>query len=258
MKKAAICIIGLIVFLVFVNIFAAGTSAYPEKVIALTFDDGPRPNVLLGNDGLIALLKKYDINGTFFLIGAEIAQNREAAEELFKNGHELENHTYSHKPLAPLYKKSGKQKVKLEIERASNEIFKIIGSKPKFIRPPFWSINSDVAKIIAEENLIVATISAVGVKVPLKYEDVNSEDYCFAAKKLAPYCSGRMRGYYPERLADYVLSLIKIREKRGFQTHILVFHELSNSKEALKVLIPELQEQGYKFVTLGEYHRIAR
>ncbi len=226
-----------------------------EKIIALTFDDGPRPKILLGEDGLIVVLDKYSVKGTFFLIGVEILnpQNKKAAQELFLKGHELENHTFSHSPLVGLYKKYGEQKVKKDIGRASDLIFQITGSKPKFFRPPCWIINAEVKRIIEGEGLIVCTIPMPGVKIPPKYEDVNSEDYCFAGSKIASYCSVEMKEYYPSNIAGYAKKLIKDREKKGIYQHILVFHELPKSKQALKTLIPELQKEGYKFVRLDEY-----
>jgi len=63
-----------------------------EKVVALTFDDGPTKNV----DDILALLDTYNAKATFFLIGNEIEKNPELAEKIAKNGHQLGNHTYSH------------------------------------------------------------------------------------------------------------------------------------------------------------------
>jgi len=63
-----------------------------EKVVALTFDDGPTKNV----DDILALLDTYDAKATFFLIGNEIERNPELAEKIAEKGHQLGNHTYSH------------------------------------------------------------------------------------------------------------------------------------------------------------------
>lgn len=63
-----------------------------QKVVALTFDDGPTENV----DDITALLKKYDIKATFFLIGNEMEENPEEAEKLVEEGHQIGNHTYTH------------------------------------------------------------------------------------------------------------------------------------------------------------------
>src|SRR5690606_66327 len=64
-----------------------------EKVIALTFDDGPSKNV----DQLLPLLDEYKAKATFFLIGDEIDKHPEEAIKLVEAGHQIGNHTYSHK-----------------------------------------------------------------------------------------------------------------------------------------------------------------
>lgn len=64
-----------------------------QKVIALTFDDGPSKHV----ETILALLNKYKIKATFFLIGNEIENNREETKKIVENGHQIGNHTYSHK-----------------------------------------------------------------------------------------------------------------------------------------------------------------
>jgi peptidoglycan-N-acetylglucosamine deacetylase len=63
-----------------------------EKVIALTFDDGPTNNV----KQILPLLDKYNAKATFFLIGNELEQNLSLGEAIAQSGHQLGNHTYSH------------------------------------------------------------------------------------------------------------------------------------------------------------------
>ncbi|SKB04458.1 polysaccharide deacetylase family protein [Sporosarcina newyorkensis] len=64
-----------------------------QKVVALTFDDGPTKNV----DSILAVLNQYNIKATFFLIGNEIEMNLTEAEKIVKAGHQVGNHTYSHR-----------------------------------------------------------------------------------------------------------------------------------------------------------------
>ncbi|WP_226679271.1 polysaccharide deacetylase family protein [Mesobacillus jeotgali] len=63
-----------------------------EKVVALTFDDGPTNKV----EDILPILEKYDAKATFFLIGNEIEKNPEAAQMIARAGHQIGNHTYSH------------------------------------------------------------------------------------------------------------------------------------------------------------------
>ena len=64
-----------------------------KKVIALTFDDGPTNNV----DEILPLLDKYKAEATFFLIGNDIEKHPDEAKKIVEAGHQIGNHTYSHK-----------------------------------------------------------------------------------------------------------------------------------------------------------------
>lgn len=63
-----------------------------EKVVAITFDDGPTKNV----EKILPLLEKYNAKATFFVIGNELEQNMDLGKEIVKAGHQIGNHTYSH------------------------------------------------------------------------------------------------------------------------------------------------------------------
>lgn len=63
-----------------------------QKVVALTFDDGPTENVNM----ILPLLEKYHAKATFFLIGEEIETHPDEAKKIVEQGHQVGNHTYSH------------------------------------------------------------------------------------------------------------------------------------------------------------------
>lgn len=64
-----------------------------EKVVALTFDDGPLPPY---TDDLLQVLAELSVRATFFFVGERIALHRAAAERVVAAGHEVGNHSYSH------------------------------------------------------------------------------------------------------------------------------------------------------------------
>ena len=64
-----------------------------RKVVALTFDDGPRAQTL---DEILEPLRKRNVKATFFVIGAEVRENPQAISRLVTAGHEIGNHSYSH------------------------------------------------------------------------------------------------------------------------------------------------------------------
>lgn len=65
-----------------------------RKVVALTFDDGPSGETV---DEILAALATRDVKATFFVCGGEIEKHPDAAAKLVRAGHELGNHSYSHR-----------------------------------------------------------------------------------------------------------------------------------------------------------------
>ncbi|MYL64297.1 polysaccharide deacetylase family protein [Bacillus hwajinpoensis] len=99
-----------------------------QKVVALTFDDGPTENV----DDILTLLNNHEIKATFFLIGHEIEKNQEEAKAIVNEGHQIGNHSYSHQRMifkSPLF-------IKEEIEK-TDELIRQVGYKGEIdFRPP--------------------------------------------------------------------------------------------------------------------------
>lgn len=88
-----------------------------QKLVALTFDDGPTKNV----SKILPLLDKYNAKATFFLIGEEIEKHPEEAKKIVDAGHQIGNHTYSHNRMVfktPSYIKEEIQKTDQLIQKA--------------------------------------------------------------------------------------------------------------------------------------------
>ncbi|MET4560392.1 peptidoglycan/xylan/chitin deacetylase (PgdA/CDA1 family) [Lysinibacillus parviboronicapiens] len=100
-----------------------------EKVVALTFDDGPTENV----NELLPILDQYHAKATFFLIGSEIEENPEATQKIVRAGHQIGNHTYSHKPM--VFKSNSF--IKEEIEKTDQLIQSIGYTDEIAVRPPY-------------------------------------------------------------------------------------------------------------------------
>ena len=67
--------------------------ALTDKVVYLTFDDGPSSQ---STSKIIEILKLYDVKATFFVQGRNIAKNAEALKMIHEAGHAIGNHSYSH------------------------------------------------------------------------------------------------------------------------------------------------------------------
>ena len=254
----------LLLFLLAASAFAADKTPAPsDKLIALTFDDGPRPYVLLGSQkanaapGLLNVLDNSSVKATFFVVGWRLTPKTwgneraeenigvtciDAAQQVIRRGHEIEDHTYSHVELRSAEKKNGEQWVLSDVDRGAKAIKAITSVDPRYVRPPDWIITDDARSDLEREGYRVLSISNDN---PMALRDVNSLDYL---------CAGRNPVGCPKpSLADGVLRQIEQREKRGVYTHILAFHELSSTTAIMPQLITSLKARGYRFVTLTEY-----
>jgi peptidoglycan/xylan/chitin deacetylase (PgdA/CDA1 family) len=244
----------------------AGAAFSADKLIALTFDDGPRPYVLFGSKeyparpSLVNVLDSNGVKATFFVVGWRLTPKTwgerraeenvgitciDAAQQLVHRGYELEDHTYSHIELRTAERKRGEQWVISDVNRGAEAIKGITGSQPRFLRSPDWILPEDARHDLEREGYYVLSISQEN---PIALRDVNSLDYL---------CAGRNPIACPKpSLRESVLKQIDQREKHGVYTHILAFHELSTTAAVMPDLISSLKARGYRFVTLSEYMRL--
>lgn len=255
--------INAVVALVLLTIGRASSS---DKLIALTFDDGPRPYVLFGSKedpsrpALIHVLDSNSVKATFFIVGWRLTPKTwgerraeenvgitciDAAQRLVSDGYELEDHTYSHIELRTAERKRGEQWVIDDVNRGAEAIKAVTGTHPRYLRSPDWILPDDARRDLERQGYSVLSISSEN---PIALRDVNSLDYL---------CAGRNPVACPKpSLTDSVLKQIEQREKRGVYTHILAFHELSTTAAIMPELITTLKARGYQFVTLSEYMRM--
>lgn len=245
---------------------AASALAADQKLIALTFDDGPRPYVLYGVnqpgepkvDSLLNLLDAQGVKATFFVMGWRLTPKTwgerhetnigvtciDAAKDELKRGHEIENHTFGHEQLRLFEQKHGASGALADIDHCSAVIKAVGEPQVKFMRPPEWILPADLRPQIEARGYRVMTISSDN---PLAVRDVNSLDYL---------CVGKATQCPRPSLGESVLKQIAQREKQGVTSHILTFHELSTTVTTLETLIPELKKRGYRFVRLDEYMKM--
>jgi chitin deacetylase len=101
-----------------------------QKVVALTFDDGP---TRIHTDEILGILREENVKATFYLVGSEIEENRGEIEKIIAEGHEIGNHTYNHKRMVFVTP----DVIKNEIE-TTDELIKKAGYIAEItFRPPY-------------------------------------------------------------------------------------------------------------------------
>ena len=182
-----------------------------DKVIVLTFDDGPKPHTTK----LLDALKEIGVKATFFVVGKQAEAYPELVKRMVAEGHEVQNHTYSHPNLDYLSEKEVTQ----ETFRTAAVVRSITGSGTRFVRPPGGHEGRALGEVMRKFGLTTALWS------------VN--------------CS-KVEGTTRERLRDHVLS-------GAGPGSIVLMHNLETvALLALPEIVDTLRGRGYSFVTLSE------
>lgn len=184
-----------------------------DNSIAITFDDGPHPQL---TPKLLDLLKDRGIKATFYVVGKNVEAYPEIAKRIVDEGHEIGNHTWNH----PSLPKIGAARVKSEMDRTTDIIVKTTGVTPATMRPPYGATNATLNKRLDEE---------FGMKVILW--SVDPQDWKY-------------------RNADRVASQLIENTKSG---GILLAHDIHPSTvAAMPRTLDTLTSKGFKFVTVSE------
>src|SRR3990167_7404965 len=113
--------------------------------VALTFDDGPSP---IYTPQILAILKKYNIKATFFVVGVNAKKYPELIKEIHAEGHVVASHSLTH----PMLTKLSNAELQKEVALPSAIVDHIIGTKPKCLRYPFGASNQHVREVIQENG----------------------------------------------------------------------------------------------------------
>jgi len=187
-----------------------------EKVIALTFDDGPSE---IRTPALLDLLSKHNVKATFFMLGKNIEKYPDIAQAVFNQGHLIGNHSYDHPRLvfkSPSFVTD--QILKTE------ELIKEIGQeKVIYFRPPYSSKYIVLPLVLKamDKKLVTGTYDP-----PSQYK--------------SPFSA--------EEVANEVI-------KNAQPGSIIFLHDGKDSDkdqfvESIELIIIELRDQGYNFVRL--------
>lgn len=188
-----------------------------QKVIAITFDDGPHG---VNTPRLLDMLKERKVKATFFVVGDMIKGNPSSAPGLLRRmvaeGHEIGNHTVTHGTLSRM----SDDALRSELTRAHDMILKETGVAPRSMRPPGGAIKSDQKKLMLQE-----------FGYPTILWSVDPEDW----KRPGP-------------------SVVTSRLLKGASPGgILLVHDLhAPTVDAMPSTLDQLLAQGYRFVTISE------
>ena len=185
-----------------------------DKLIALTFDDGPWPGYTAQ---ILEILKKNDVKATFFVVGQVLKSYPDLGKRIVADGHTIGNHTWHH-----WYHFFNPQAASLEIHRTTDLIYQTTGTKTTLFRPPGGMLHNGLSAYAKGKNYTVVMWSA------------DSMDY---ARPSAPTLVNRvMKQASPG-------GIVLLHDGGGPR---------KNTVAALPTIISNLKKQGYRFVTIPE------
>ncbi len=112
-----------------------------KKLVALTFDDGPHPDV---TPLIVSILEKYNAKATFFMLGSRVQYYPDIARHVYESGHEVGNHTWNH----PILTKMTEAQILKEYSTTEQAIIQAIGVPSTIFRPPYGATNELVKSVI--------------------------------------------------------------------------------------------------------------
>ncbi len=187
-----------------------------ERIVALTFDDGPKPEAHR-TPALLDALRRENAPATFFVVGKMVEKSPELVTRMFAEGHEIANHSFSHPNLTYLTASA----VERELCRTSVVVRDLTGVRPRFYRPPGGNFNTQTVAAARALGLAGAywTLDAIRLETaPLP----------------------------PAQLTKYVLQNVRPG------SIVLLHNAPENTVAAITDIVRGLRARGYKIVTMSE------
>lgn len=192
------------------------------RTIVLTFDDGPDPE---WTPQILDVLNKYDVDGTFFVLGNQALKHPDLLHRIRAQGSELGVHSFTHANLDT----AGRWRSQLELRLAQLMIAGATGESTALFRPPFSS-----------------TASALDNRSWLTLRSVAEDGYVTVLVTL----DGRD---WTRPGTDAIVANLTPSDTTG---QVLLLHDSGGDRSqtvaALDVLIPRLQQEGYQFTTASD------
>jgi peptidoglycan/xylan/chitin deacetylase (PgdA/CDA1 family) len=188
-----------------------------EKLIALTFDDGPWPESTVK---ILEILKKNQIKATFFMVGRYLKRYPDLGKKVAADGHAIGNHTWNHR-----YFKYNEAGAAQEIDGTKSLIEQVTGIKVSMFRPPGGVLTNGLAAYAEKKKYTVVMWSVDSL-------DWRNSMLSLKQSVLRQANSG---------------GIVLMHDGGGNR---------SNTVVALPSIINDLQKQGYHFVTVPELLQI--
>ena len=205
-----------------------------DKKLVLTYDDGPDP---IYTKQILDTLDFYKIKASFFVVGIEAENNIPLIKRIFREGHELGNHTFTHPNMAEV----SRSRALLEIDATRLLIECLTGSSTIMFRAPY-NADSDPEK--AEEMVPVA-LSRTRNYITIG-ESIDPEDWL----------QGEVPNFNADTIFNRVVKIYNFHLSNDDSANIILLHDAGGNRsatvKATGMIIRYFQQKGYQFITVAE------
>jgi peptidoglycan-N-acetylglucosamine deacetylase len=206
---------------------------YHPKKVALSFDDGPDPE---WTPKILDILKKYNVKGTFFMIGETAEDYIGVMRRVYREGHEIGNHTWTHPDISEI----STRQVDLELNLTERLFASELGVQPLYFRPPY-SIDQE-----PDTNDQAAPVERIeGLGYVIVGNKIDTNDWDEHPRKT------------PQEIIDSVFQQIKDMETKPWNRgSIILLHDGGGDRSVTIATLPKLIEalraRGYQIVPVSE------
>lgn len=195
-----------------------------DKVIALTFDDGPDPTY---TPQILDVLAAKDVKATFFIVGSSGVVNSHLLQRIYREGHDLGNHTFTHVNSAEV---SGEH-LKFELNATQRLLEATVGARTKLFRPPYAADLEPTTIDGAEALRISGALGYLTIGM-----NIDPKDWLrpLARQIVANTIEGARKGDG---------NVVLLHDAGGIRTPTIA---------ALPEIIDQLRAEGFRFVTIHE------
>lgn len=198
--------------------------ALPPKTLLLTFDDGPDPQ---WTPQILSILSSMHVPATFFLVGEQVQKYPTIVRQMHDRGFTVGNHTYLHPDLSQV----STERIRLELNSTQRVIEEEYGRKTILFRAPYSTDTNPDNPAQLDPLRTVTDLGYIIVGANIDVADWQRPD--------------------PDLMATRIIAAARHPEN-----HIIVLHDAggdrSHTVAALKIFIPTLRAQGYRFITFPQ------
>ncbi|WP_263378149.1 polysaccharide deacetylase family protein [Granulicella paludicola] len=206
---------------------------YQPKKVAISFDDGPDPT---WTPKILDILKRENVKGTFFMIGEVAQENVGVMQRVFREGHEIGNHTFTHPDISEI----STRQVDLQLNLTESLFAAKLGVRPVYFRPPY---SIDQEPDTNDQAAPVAHIQNLGYVIV--GNKIDTDDWDENPRKT------------PTQIINSVFEQIDAANtKTWMRGSVILMHDGGGDRQptvdALPKLIEALRARGYEIVPVSE------